>query len=81
MFGISLPEGITVCIVVLVLLNPKDLPKIVRKLGVVYGHAMRRINGARKTYREFESELENLAELDSAGSESSRKEKQQRSPS
>lgn len=64
MFGFGFSEAITLCIVILVLVNPKDLPKIVRKLGNLYGSLMKQFNGAKKTYREFEKELEYCSDFD-----------------
>ena len=36
MFGIGIAEILVVLVLVLVLINPKDLPKIARKLGSLY---------------------------------------------
>jgi len=60
MFGFGFSEVITLCIVVIVLLNPKDLPKIMHKLGKLYARIMREFNGARKTYHEFEKEISEI---------------------
>jgi Sec-independent protein translocase protein TatA len=67
MFGFGFSEVVTICIVVVVLVNPKDLPLIMRKLGKLYGSLMKQINGARKTYREFEKELEYASDIDLGG--------------
>ena len=60
MFGFGLTEIITIVIIVLVLINPKDLPRIVRKLGTIYGKIMRQINILRKTYSDFEKEVDTV---------------------
>lgn len=73
MFGFGFSEFITLGIVILVFLNPKDLPVIVKRLGRIYGRVMRQVNGARRTYREFEKELESLAEADGDGDATPRK--------
>lgn len=64
MFGIGVSEIITIIIVLLVIINPKDLPKITRKAGNIYANIMRQINRLRKTYKEFSDEIETLSEID-----------------
>ncbi|MDC7220594.1 MAG: twin-arginine translocase TatA/TatE family subunit [Spirochaetales bacterium] len=64
MFGLGTSEIIVIVIVALVLINPKEMPRIVRKLGKVYATIMREINGVRKTYGQFENEVKYLTELD-----------------
>lgn len=61
MFGFGITETITLVIVVLVLINPKDLPLIVRKIGTIYAKIMRQINILRKAYSNFENEVETVA--------------------
>jgi sec-independent protein translocase protein TatB len=63
MFGLGTSEIIIIVIVALVLINPKDLPRIVRKIGKIYGKVMREINGVRKTYGQFEKEVKYLADF------------------
>jgi Sec-independent protein translocase protein TatA len=58
MFGFGITETITLIIVILVLINPKDLPLIVRKIGTIYAKIMRQINILRKAYSNFENEVE-----------------------
>jgi sec-independent protein translocase protein TatB len=60
MFGLGFSEVLTLGIVIIVLLNPKDLPKIMHKLGSLYARIMREFNGAKKTYHEFEKEITDI---------------------
>ncbi|MGD1822742.1 MAG: Sec-independent protein translocase subunit TatA/TatB [Pleomorphochaeta sp.] len=57
MFGFGISEIFTLIIVIVLLLNPKDLPKIVRKLGKIYGNIMRQVNQVKKSYHKFEEDL------------------------
>lgn len=57
MFGLGISEIITLIIVFLVVVNPKDLPKIVRKIGNIYGKFTREINQIKKSYRQFEDDM------------------------
>jgi len=61
MFGFGITETITLVIVVLVLINPKDLPIIVRKLGNIYAKIMKQINILRKSYSDFEDEIDTVS--------------------
>lgn len=57
MFGFGITEIITLIIVIIVLINPRDLPGIVRKIGKIYGSIMKQINGVRKSFAKFEEEI------------------------
>lgn len=57
MFGLGLSEIFTVIIVAIVILNPKDLPVLVRKIGKLYAVMMRQVNGLKKAYADFEEEV------------------------
>ncbi|MGD1833146.1 MAG: Sec-independent protein translocase subunit TatA/TatB [Sphaerochaetaceae bacterium] len=61
MFGFGITETITLVIVILVLINPKDLPVIVRKLGNIYARIVRQINILKKSYSDFEQEVDTVA--------------------
>ena len=63
MFGFGIPEIITVLIVAIVLINPRDLPVILRRIGKIYGRVMRQVNGMRKTYGAFENEVKSMTDL------------------
>ena len=67
MFGLGVSEIITLAIVIIVLLNPKDLPIIVRKIGKIYGRIMRQINGIKKAFYDFEQELKTISDIQSSG--------------
>lgn len=67
MFGLGFSEIITLAIVIIVLLNPKDLPIIVRKIGKIYGKIMRQINGIKKSFNDFEQELKSISDTQSSG--------------
>ncbi|MGH4036469.1 MAG: hypothetical protein ACRQFF_01310 [Sphaerochaeta sp.] len=64
MFGLGLSEIFTVLVVAIVLLNPKDLPVIVRKIGKIYAKIMRQVNGIKRAYYEFEEEVKFDDDLD-----------------
>ncbi|MDC7246112.1 MAG: hypothetical protein PQJ47_09425 [Sphaerochaetaceae bacterium] len=61
MFGFGITETITLVIVILVLINPKDLPVIVRKLGNIYARIVKQINILKKSYSDFEQEVDTVA--------------------
>lgn len=58
MFGLGLSEIITLIIVIIVVLNPKDLPIIVRKIGKTYAKIMQQVNQLKKSYKKFEEDLQ-----------------------
>ncbi len=57
MFGLGISELITIIIVFLVVINPKDLPIIVRKIGKIYGKFIREVNQIKKSYHQFEDDI------------------------
>ncbi len=57
MFALGLSEIFTIFIVIIVVLNPKDLPIIVRKVGKTYAKIMQQINQLKKSYQKFEEDL------------------------
>ena len=63
MFGFGITEVITLVIVIIVLINPKDLPVIVRRVGKIYGMVIREINRVRKTFNQFENEVKSVTDL------------------
>lgn len=67
MFGLGLTEIVTLIIVIIIFMNPKDLPLIVRKIGIIYGKIMRQINGIKKTFSDFEQEVRSISEVKSSG--------------
>ena len=54
MFGLGIWEILVIFLVAIVFINPKDLPKITRKIGYVYGKY-------RKVIKSINSELKDLA--------------------
>jgi Sec-independent protein translocase protein TatA len=64
MFGFGITEIITLLIVIIVLVNPRDIPALVRKMGRVYGSVMRQMNGIRKNFARFEEEIKTVASFD-----------------
>jgi len=58
MFGLGLSEIITLAIVIIVVLNPRDLPIIVRKIGKTYAKIMQQVNQLKKSYKKFEEDLQ-----------------------
>ncbi|MDC7235135.1 MAG: hypothetical protein PQJ58_18015 [Spirochaetales bacterium] len=63
MFGFGISEIITLLIVFIVLINPKDLPLLVRKIGKTYGAVMKQINTVRKSWQNYEEEIRKTADL------------------
>ncbi|MCY1151383.1 MAG: hypothetical protein PQJ49_05995 [Sphaerochaetaceae bacterium] len=57
MFGLGLSEIFTIIIVIIVVLNPKDLPIIVRKIGKTYAKIIQQLNQIKKSYQKFEEDL------------------------
>lgn len=57
MFGLGLSEICTIIIVIVIVLNPKDLPLIVRKLGKIYATIMREVNHLKQSYKNFEEDI------------------------
>ena len=66
MFGLGLSEIFTIIVVAIVILNPKDLPVLVRKIGKIYAVIMRQVNGLKKAYADFEEEvkIDDIADID-----------------
>jgi Tat protein translocase TatB subunit len=54
MFGLGIWEILVIFLVAIVFINPKDLPKIARKIGYVYGKY-------RKVLQTINAELKDLA--------------------
>jgi sec-independent protein translocase protein TatB len=65
MFGFGFSEILTVVIVALVLINPKDLPKIMRKFGEFYGKMRDQLNGIKEQFNTFDRDVKYLTEIES----------------
>ncbi len=50
MFGVSLPELIVVCVVILLVVGPDKLPDAARKLGQILGNLKRNSDGIRREF-------------------------------
>jgi Sec-independent protein translocase protein TatA len=57
LFGIGLPELVIIILVVLVLVNPKDLPALARRLGALVRKLRDLRDGFARTLREAEREI------------------------
>lgn len=64
MFGIGLSELIAIGVVIILLVNPKDLPRISRKAGALYASCIRQWNGFKRSIKEFEKEIEYYEKLE-----------------
>lgn len=73
MFGIGFSEMITLIIVMLILINPKDFPRLVHRIGKVYGKINRELREMKKVYGEFEKEVNTSMDLDITGKQEARK--------
>jgi Sec-independent protein translocase protein TatA len=56
MFGLGLWEILAIVVIVLVVINPKDWPKIVRRIGAVYGKLTQLHTSMMRMIREVEAE-------------------------
>lgn len=50
MFGVSLPELIVVCVIILIVVGPDKLPDAARKLGQILGNLKRNSDGIRREF-------------------------------
>lgn len=57
MFGVGLWEIVAIAVVALVLIRPRDLPVVLRKLGRAYGKLVSLRESALRTARELEAEI------------------------
>ena len=64
MFGFGFSEIITILIVLIILINPKDLPKIAKKAGKIYATFVRQLNGVKRTFKDFTDEVETLSSIE-----------------
>ncbi|MDC7222252.1 MAG: hypothetical protein PQJ60_00855 [Spirochaetales bacterium] len=64
MFGFGFSEIITLVIVVIVLFNPKEMPRLLRKIGRIYSTIMKEVNGARKVLRQLDEGLQTISDKD-----------------
>jgi len=67
MFGFGFSEAITLIIVAVILISPKDFPRIVRLVGNAYGRIIRQVNRAKEIYSEFEEEVKIATDMDVNG--------------
>lgn len=47
MFGMGLGEIVTVAVVLLILVRPREIPRLMRRLGRVYGQLMEQIDAVK----------------------------------
>jgi sec-independent protein translocase protein TatB len=57
MFKLGFSEICTIVVVMIIVLNPKDLPLIFRKIGKIYAIVMRNINHVKQSYKDFEDDI------------------------
>ena len=57
MFGLGFCEIIGILVVALILVNPRELPKLVRKIGAAYGKMTHHYRSMIRMIREAESEM------------------------
>lgn len=56
MFGLGFIEIGAICIVALVFIRPKDLPRLLRKLGRLYRQALDQLNAVKRVVKDIENE-------------------------
>lgn len=64
MFGIGTTELIVILFVAVILINPRELPKLMRKAGNIYARGMRQWNGFRKSMRELQREIDKYSRIE-----------------
>ena len=58
MFGIGFVEIAAICIVALIFIRPRDLPRVIRKLGRLYRNVSEQLIKAKRVIKEMESGLD-----------------------
>lgn len=58
MFGIGVSEIIVIALVLVVLVKPKEVPGIARKLGGYYKSLMKSVNGVKSEIKKLGDELD-----------------------
>lgn len=66
MFGLGFIELAAIALVALVLIRPKDLPGVFRKLGSLYRRARGQLAAAKRVLRDLEADLEDPGSAASA---------------
>lgn len=56
MFGLGFAEILAICLVALIVVRPKDLPQLLRKLGRIYREASRQLKAARRIVEGMDAE-------------------------
>jgi Sec-independent protein translocase protein TatA len=56
MFGLGFIEIGAICIVALVFIRPKDLPRLLRKLGRLYRQALDQLSAVKRVVKDIENE-------------------------
>lgn len=67
MFGFGASEIVVIVIVLIVLVKPQDLPGISRKVGKIYGTIVKQLNVIKRTFKNFEDEIETLSKVEDEG--------------
>lgn len=58
MFSLGFSEICTILVVCIIVLNPSDLPLLMRKMGKIYATIMREVNHVKQSYKDFEEEIQ-----------------------
>mgnify|MGYP000330179932 CR=1 FL=1 len=66
MFGFGLSELLVILIVIVALINPKELPSIIRKVGAIYGFCIKQLNGMKRAVKKIDEEIQEQAEQESS---------------
>ena len=64
MFGLGFIEIVMIAVVALVFIRPKDIPRLLSKLGRMYGQATRQMSEVKKLMADFEYEVGRAGEAD-----------------
>ena len=64
MFGLGFIEIAVICVITLILVRPRDIPRLLAKLGRLYGHASRQMGEVKRLMIDLEHDIRSAGDLD-----------------